>query len=244
MNACWSGCSSPSPFARPSTVVISAPSWATASARHELARTPSIRTVHAPHWPWSQPFLEPVRPMCSRSRSSTVTRVSTSSVCSSPLIRSVTEVSIPESNLQPMSCAAHGRCTYPSAVADELEKAAVGVAEVHARPRSAHAAALDRAELDLDAVLAQMLRGVLDRAVPGPAQVAPAGRDRDARDRRRVDARAVQVELRVAEAVAEPVADRHDLGAQHVAVERVGALPVGDVDDTVVEARRWHAVVA
>jgi hypothetical protein len=38
-------------------VVISRPSSVTASFRHELVRTPSIGTVHAPHCPWSHPSL-------------------------------------------------------------------------------------------------------------------------------------------------------------------------------------------
>ena len=32
-----------------------------ASVRQELMRRPLTSTVHAPHWPWSQPFLVPVR---------------------------------------------------------------------------------------------------------------------------------------------------------------------------------------
>ena len=40
-------------------VKTSAPSWLTASARQELMRRPSTMTVHAPHWPRSQPFLVP-----------------------------------------------------------------------------------------------------------------------------------------------------------------------------------------
>ena len=45
----------------PSMVVISSPSCITASVRQELMRRPSTSTVQAPHWPWSQPFLVPVR---------------------------------------------------------------------------------------------------------------------------------------------------------------------------------------
>src|ERR1700731_958634 len=60
-------------------VRTSAPSWLIAKARHELIRRPSTRTVHAPHWPRSQPFLVPVRCRRSRSRSSSVTRGSSSS---------------------------------------------------------------------------------------------------------------------------------------------------------------------
>ena len=44
----------------------SAPSRLTARARHELIRRPSTRTVQAPHWPRSQPFLVPVRSRRSR----------------------------------------------------------------------------------------------------------------------------------------------------------------------------------
>ena len=50
-----------SPRATPSIVRMSAPSWLTASARHELIRRPSTSTVQAPHWPRSHPFLVPVR---------------------------------------------------------------------------------------------------------------------------------------------------------------------------------------
>ena len=45
----------------PSIVVISSPSCMTASDRQELIRRPFTITVQAPHWPWSQPFLVPVR---------------------------------------------------------------------------------------------------------------------------------------------------------------------------------------
>src|SRR5207237_3371340 len=77
MNAACMGCNS-SPFASPSIVVISSPSWATASVRHELMRRPFTSTVQAPHCPRSQPFFVPVRPMYSRSASSSVTRASRS----------------------------------------------------------------------------------------------------------------------------------------------------------------------
>ena len=53
-------------------VVMLSPSCITASVRQELIRRPSTITVHAPHWPWSQPFLVPVRCRCSRSASSSV----------------------------------------------------------------------------------------------------------------------------------------------------------------------------
>jgi hypothetical protein len=47
--------------------------------------TPFTSTVQAPHWPWSQPFFEPVRRRCSRSASRSVVRGSRSSALASPL---------------------------------------------------------------------------------------------------------------------------------------------------------------
>ena len=57
-----------------------------------VTRRPSSSTVHAPHWPWSQPFFGAVTPSCSRSASSRVVRVSTRSACRLPSTRRVTSV--------------------------------------------------------------------------------------------------------------------------------------------------------
>src|SRR5690349_18632620 len=82
----------------------------------------------------------------------------------------------------------------------------------------------------------QMLDGALDRPVPGEADVAAPGRHRHVRQRLRVHARAVHVELLAAEAVLGCAALFTDeLGTEHVPVERVRARPVGHVDDAVVE---------
>src|SRR5215203_3448490 len=67
-------------------VVIARPSYWTASARQERIRSPSTSTVHAPHAPWSQPFLVPGRPTSSRSRSSSETRGSFGRDTGTPLI--------------------------------------------------------------------------------------------------------------------------------------------------------------
>src|SRR5256885_3401634 len=61
-----------------------------ARLRQELIRRPFTRTVHAPHWPWSHPFFDPVSCKCSRSASSNVVRGSISSGCVRPLILRVT----------------------------------------------------------------------------------------------------------------------------------------------------------
>ena len=54
-------------------------------------RWPSTITVQAPHWPWSQPFLTPIRSARSRSRSSSVTQGSISNEWGRPLSCSDTE---------------------------------------------------------------------------------------------------------------------------------------------------------
>src|SRR6267154_3643165 len=72
-------------------MVVMSRSWATsASVRHDNTRRPSISTVQAPHWPWSQPFLLPVSPTCSRNASNTVVRASILRDLLSPLTLSVT----------------------------------------------------------------------------------------------------------------------------------------------------------
>src|SRR5882724_7383189 len=58
----------------PSIVVISSPSCIAAKQRHEFTRRSLMCTVHAPHWPWSHPFFDPVRCKCSRRQSRSVVR--------------------------------------------------------------------------------------------------------------------------------------------------------------------------
>src|SRR5262249_28483831 len=70
-------------------VVISCPSCMRARLRHESTRLPFTCTVHAPHWPWSQPFFVPVSTTVSRMQSSNVVRGSIFNLWSLPLIRSV-----------------------------------------------------------------------------------------------------------------------------------------------------------
>src|SRR5260370_27717269 len=71
-------------------VVTSRPSHCAASIRHDTMRLPSSRTVQAPHAPWSQPFLVPVRPRWSRSASSRVTWLSSCTKDTEPLTVSFT----------------------------------------------------------------------------------------------------------------------------------------------------------
>src|SRR6266446_9740490 len=88
MKAAWSGWSF-STDPTPSIVVILSSSCMTARVRHELIRRPSTSTVQAPHCPWSQPFLVPVRSRCWRNASSKVVHGATVSLRSTPLTNSV-----------------------------------------------------------------------------------------------------------------------------------------------------------
>src|SRR5262249_31442297 len=80
--------------------------------------------------------------------------------------------------------------------------------------------------------------GIRDRSVPLEADIAVARSYRKPRDLGRMKSRSMQVELRGAETVGPALGTANELGAQHVTVERIRALPVGDMYDAVVEADR------
>ena len=80
MNACCIGCSVPSAAARPSIVVMSAPSAWTASTVQLFTDSPSMCSVQAPHDDVSHPMFVPVRPTCSRMYWTSSVRGSTSCV--------------------------------------------------------------------------------------------------------------------------------------------------------------------
>src|SRR5215510_9890415 len=80
--------------------------------------------------------------------------------------------------------------------------------------------------------------GTRDRPVPLKAKIAVARCDRQPRHLGRMKARTMQVELRGAETLGPALGTANELGAQHVTVERIRALPVGDMYDAVVEANR------
>src|SRR5947208_2754001 len=91
MKAACMGCNS-SPLASPSIVVISPPCCIRARVNHKLMRRPLMCTVHAPHWPWSHPFFEPVRCKCSRRQSRSVVRGSIRKSYFFPFTRRVTGI--------------------------------------------------------------------------------------------------------------------------------------------------------
>ena len=126
-----------------------------------------------------------------------------------------------------------------SLVRDQLEQAAVRVTEVDALPATESALPLDRAFLDNDAVRREMLNRPCDRAGPAEAEIRVPRPHRVGRARVRCRARPVDVELLVAEPVRiATLLQLEHLGTEHVAVEAVRPLPVGDGDHAVVEDNR------
>src|SRR5262249_3006910 len=84
-------------------------------------------------------------------------------------------------------------------VRHELHQRAVRIAEVDAGAPALGAEALHRPGLDLDAAAAEMGDGVGDRSRPFEAEIAVARLHRQPRDLGRLHARAMHVELLVAE---------------------------------------------
>ena len=94
---------------------------------------------------------------------------------------------------------------------------------------------LDRPGVDRDAAALKVDDGVGDRPIPLEAEVAAARLDRKARHLGRMKARSMQIELRGAEPVGPALRAPNKLGAEHIAVEHVRALPVRDMHHAVVE---------
>src|SRR4029079_7077793 len=105
-------------------MVISAPSCITASVRHETMRCPPTRIVHAPHAPWSQPFLVPVRFARSRSMSSSDVRLSTVMSRASPLLRTRTpeDVAVFACSSSPQPASSGAVATTPPTAMDAPTK--------------------------------------------------------------------------------------------------------------------------
>src|SRR5437763_1296392 len=120
-------------------------------------------------------------------------------------------------------------------VGNELQERAVGVAEIDDRARAPCAEAPQRPRLDADAAALEVTDGIGNRAVPLEAQIAVARCYRKPRHLGGVKGRSMQVELRGAETIGPALRTSNELGAQHIAVERVRALPVGHMHDAVVE---------
>src|SRR3954454_5291666 len=115
--------------------------------------------------------------------------------------------------------------SWPGSIGNEFQQRSVRIAKVDTGPRPFRAEALDRPAMDRHLATVEMRDGVCNRAFPFKAQVAVAGLDRQPRHLGRCEARAVQIELGVAEPVAPSRWPPHQLGPQNVAIEGVRALP-------------------
>src|SRR5215471_18376488 len=120
-------------------------------------------------------------------------------------------------------------------VGNEFQERAVGVAEIDAGAGPLGAEALQRPGLDRNAAALEVNDGIRDRSVPLEADIAVARSYRKPRDLGRMKSRSMQVELRGAETVGPALWALNELGAQYIAIERVRALPIGDMHHAVVE---------
>src|SRR5512138_845935 len=103
----WSGCSLP-PSATPSIVSIVAPSAWTANTVQLFTGRPFRLTVHAPQLVVSQPMWVPVSSRFSRMKWTSSRRASTSRVCFSPLIVTVTWCLLTSGSLRARDGAPYG----------------------------------------------------------------------------------------------------------------------------------------
>src|SRR5215468_11166421 len=128
-----------------------------------------------------------------------------------------------------------GAVSVVAMVGNEFQQRAVGVAEIDAGAGALGVEALDRPGVDRDPATLKVGDGVGNRPVPLEAEVAVARLDRQPRHLGRMKARSMQIELRGAEPTGPALRAPNELGAEHIAVERVRALPVRDVHHAVVE---------
>jgi hypothetical protein len=94
--------------------------------------------------------------------------------------------------------------------------------------------------MDRNPAALEMADRVGNRTGPFETEIAVAGLHRQPRHLGGMKARAMQVELRRTEAVGPALRTANELGAEHVAIERVRALPIGDVHDAVIEGDGKH----
>src|SRR5207253_2868675 len=120
-------------------------------------------------------------------------------------------------------------------VGDEFEQRAVGVTEIDAGASPLGAETPDRPGMDRNPAALEMADRVGNRTGPFETEIAVAGLHGQPRHLGGMKAGAVQIELRRTEAVGPALRAANELGAEHVVIERVRALPIGDVHDAVIE---------
>ncbi len=74
-----------------------------------------------------------------------------------------------------------------------------------------------------------------ERSRPLEAKIAAARRDGNARDGFGDDTRPVAIQQKVAEFVGKALLPRYDFRAHDGSIEMIGAFPVGNVDDAMID---------
>src|SRR5262249_17706439 len=120
-------------------------------------------------------------------------------------------------------------------IGDKFQQRTLGITAIDACACPFGAEALDRPGVDRDMAALKVGDGVRNRPVPLEAQIAVARLDRKPRHLGRVKARPMQIELHGAEPVGPAPRTPNELGAEHIAVERIRALPIRDMDHAGVE---------
>jgi hypothetical protein len=106
-------------------------------------------------------------------------------------------------------------------VGDKLQKGSVRVAEINRNPAAASAEARDRTEFDLDSMRFEVVHGLIDRTGPFKTEITSTRRNRNLRQRHRLDTRAVQIQLRVLEPVSPPLISSDNFHPDYFAIKRV-----------------------
>src|ERR1700730_3460992 len=134
-----------------------------------------------------------------------------------------------------------GTLSILAVIGNEFQQRTVGIAEIDAGAGPFGAEALDRPGVDRDPAALKVGDSIRKRPVPLEAEIAVARLDRKPRHLGWMKARPMQIELRRAEPVGPALRTPNELGAEHIAVERVRALPVRNMYHAVVEGDgQWH----
>jgi hypothetical protein len=129
-----------------------------------------------------------------------------------------------------------GDAGYASVVRDQLEQAAIRIAEVDARAAPTCAHAFDRPQLEVDPVCLEVRESLACAPRPDETEVAPSRRDPHARHGLGLGAGTMNVQLLHAEPVRKASSlNLYELGPEDIAIERIRAIPVRDRDHAVVD---------
>jgi hypothetical protein len=120
-------------------------------------------------------------------------------------------------------------------IRNELHQLAIRIAEINTDTLSLHARSDNRTDFDRHLERGEVRYGDFDQARPFEAEVAAASWNWNPRVRLARLARTMHIQLFAPKAIRPTIWESNQLCSQDVAIKAIGALPVGDGDDTVVE---------